>query len=79
MSEHQVADIVGGELPQTSGFSCEFKDGVWEIFEPIKGVGGVASITTNADGHVFIYSTNATRLVLRVRDVDGKIEQVKTP
>ncbi len=78
MSEHQVADIASKELPQTA-FSCQFKDGVWEILEPQKGVWGVDSITTNADGHVFIHSTNAMRLVLRVRDADGKVEQVKTP
>jgi hypothetical protein len=78
MSEHQVADIASRELPQMA-FSCEFKDGVWEILEPQKGVWGVASATTNADGHVFIHSTNAMRLLLRVQDVDGKVEQIKTP
>jgi len=79
MSESQVADIAFRELPQSSRFSCEFKDGVWEILEPQKGVWEVASVTTNADGKVFVRSTNATRVVLRVRDADGKVEQVKTP
>ena len=78
MSEHQVADIASKELPQTA-FSLQFKDGVWEILEPQKGVWGVDSITTNADGHVSIHSTNAMRLVLRVQDADGKVEQVKSP
>jgi len=79
LSEHQVADIATKELPQSSAFSCHFKDGVWEILEVQKGVWGVSSVTTKADGHVFVTSTNATRLVLRVRDLDGKVEQVKTP
>jgi hypothetical protein len=33
MSESQVVEIAGRELPQASGFRCEFKDGVWEILE----------------------------------------------
>jgi hypothetical protein len=52
---------------------------VWEILEVQKGVWGVSSVTTNADGKVFVSSTNATRVVLRVLDADGKVEQVKTP
>jgi hypothetical protein len=79
MSEKQVADIVFRELPSSSGFRCEFKDGVWEILEVQKDVWGVASVTTNTDGKISVRSTNATRLVLRVRDGDGKVEQVETP
>lgn len=79
MSEHQVADIATKELPTNSAFGCEFKDGVWEIVEVQKGVWGVASVTTNADGKVFVSTTNAKRMVLKVRDADGKVEQVKTP
>jgi len=79
MSESQVADIAFRELPRGSSFRCEFKDGVWEILEVQKGVWGVSSVTTNADGKVFVSSTNATRVVLRVLDADGKVEQVKTP
>jgi hypothetical protein len=44
-----------------------------------KVFGELRLVITNADGKVFITSTNATRVVLRVRDVDGKVEQVKTP
>ena len=79
MSEHQVVEIASGELRQSSPLKCEFKDGVWEILEVQPGVWGVSSVTTNADGKVFVSSTNATRVVLRVRDADGKVEQVKTP
>jgi len=79
MSESQVADIAFRELPQGSHLRCEFKDGVWEISEVQPGVWGVSSVTTNADGKVFVSSTNATLVVLRVRDADGKVEQVKTP
>jgi len=79
MSESQVADIAFRELPQGSHLQCEFKDGVWEILEVQPSVWGVSSVTTNADGKVFVSSTNATRVVLRVRDADGKVEQVKTP
>jgi len=79
LSETQVAEIASRELPRTRGFTCKFKDGVWEILELQKNVWGTASITTNADGHVFVYSTNATRLALKVRDADGKAEQVKSP
>jgi hypothetical protein len=76
MSESRVADIASRELPKNSALKCEFKDGVWEIMEVQKGVWGVSSVTTNADGKVFVTSTNATRVVLRVRDVDGKVEQI---
>jgi hypothetical protein len=79
LSESQVADIALKELPHSSGFRCEFKDGVWEISEVRQGAWGVSSVITNPDGHVFVTSTNATRVLLRVRDVDGKVEQVKTP
>jgi hypothetical protein len=75
LSEQQVAEIASKALPQVASFSCQFKDGVWEILEPQKGVWGVSSVRTNADGHVFVTSTNATRVVLRVRDADGKVEQ----
>ncbi|MGD0745935.1 MAG: hypothetical protein ABSA45_12350 [Verrucomicrobiota bacterium] len=79
MSESQIVDIAFKELPQGSHLRCEFKDGVWEILEVQTGVWGVSSVTTNADGKVFVSSTNATRVVLRVRDADGKVEQIKTP
>jgi len=79
MSERQVADIALKELPQSSRISCEFKDGVWEISEPQKGVWGTSSATTNANGKITITSTNATKLVLRVRDLDGTGEQVNHP
>src|SRR5579859_4592855 len=78
-SEHQVADIADRELPQNQSFQCEFKDGVWEIREGQKGVWGVSSSTTNADGKITITSTNATLVVLRVNDADGTVEHVKTP
>ncbi len=79
MSESQVADIAFRELTQGSHIQCQFKDGVWEVSEVQQGVWGVSSVTTNADGKVFVTSTNATRVVLRVRDADGKVEQVRTP
>lgn len=79
MSEHQVADIAFRELTPNLGFRCEFTNGVWDILEVQKGVYGIASVVTNADGKIFVTSTNASRVVLRVRDVDGKVEQVKTP
>ena len=79
MSERQVADIAFRELPRSSNFSFQFKDGLWEILEPQKGVWGVSSAITNSDGKIVITSTNATRVVLRVQDADGKVEPVKTP
>ena len=79
MSESQVADIAFRELPRGLSLRCEFKDGVWEILEVQPGVWGVSSRTTNTDGKITIESTNATRVVLRVKDADGKVEQVKTP
>jgi len=79
LSEHQVVEMAFSQLPQSSGFRCEFKDGVWEILEVQPGVFGVSSRTTNADGKITIESTNAARVALRVLDADGKIEQVKTP
>jgi len=82
MSEHQVIETAFSQFPPSSashGFRCDFKDGVWEILEVQPDVWGVSSRTTNADGKILIESTNATRVVLRVRDTDGKIEQVKTP
>ena len=79
MSEHQVVDIAMRELPQGLRLQCEFKDGVWEISEVQLATWGVSSVTTNSEGKVFVSSTNATRVVLRVRDADGKVEQVKTP
>jgi len=78
MSESQVVDVALKELPHTSGIRCEFTNGVWQILEPQKGVWGVSSVRTNADGKVLVTSTNATRLVLKVRDTDGKVEHVKT-
>jgi hypothetical protein len=79
MSEHQVVEMALSQLPQSSGYRCEFKDGAWEILEVQQGVWGVSSRTTNADGKITVESTNATRLVLRVRDADGKVEPMKTP
>ena len=73
MSEHQVFDIASRELPQGSSISCKFKDGVWEVSW------GVASYTTNADGHLIAKAPNAMRLGLKVRDADGKVERVKAP
>lgn len=77
MSEHQVVDIAFRELPQNSRIQCDFKDGIWDISTVQTGVWGVSSVTTNADGKVVVSSTNAMQVVLRVRDADGKIEQVK--
>ena len=79
MSEHQVVDIASRTLPQGMPIRCEFEDGLWQIFEVQKNVWGISSATTNADGKVFITSTNTTRIVLRVRDTDGQFEQVKKP
>ena len=79
MSEHQVIDLASTQLPQSSGYRCEFKDGVWEILEVQKNVWGVSSRTTNVDGKITIESTNATRVVLRVRDTNGKVEPIRTP
>src|SRR5215472_6498560 len=79
MSEHQVIDLALNQLPQGPAYACEFKDGVWEISEVQKNVWGVSSRTTTPEGKLVIASTNATRVVLRVRDADGKIEQVKGP
>ena len=79
MSESQVADIASSQLPQGSAYRCEFKDGVWEVLEVQKNVWGVSSRTTNAEGKITIQSTNATRVVLRVRDADGMVEPIKTP
>jgi hypothetical protein len=79
LSESQVADIAFRELPRRLHLQCEFRDGVWEVSEVKPGVWGVSSVTTNAEGRVLITSTNATRLVLKVRDADGKVEQIKTP
>jgi len=78
MSEHQVIETALSQLPQSSGYHCEFKDGVWNILRVQQGF-GVSSRTTNADGKITVAMTNATQLVLRVRDADGKVEQVKTP
>ena len=79
LSESQVADIAFSQLPQGSAYRCEFKDGVWEVLEVQKNVWGVSSRTTNVEGKVVVASTNATRVVLRVRDADGKVEPVKMP
>jgi hypothetical protein len=79
MSEHQVIEVALSRLPQSSDYRCEFKDGVWEISEVQQGVWGVSSRTTNADGKITVESTNAARVVLRVRDIDGQVEPVKTP
>jgi hypothetical protein len=78
MSEHQVVEVALSQLPQSSGYRCEFKQGAWEILEVQQGVFGVSARTTNADGKITVESTDATRVVLRVRDADGKVEQVKT-
>ena len=78
LSEHQVFEVASRQLPQSSGYRCEFKEGVWDILEVQKNVWGVSSRTTNADGKITIQSTNATRVVLRVSDADGKAEQITT-
>ena len=78
MSESQIAEIAGRELPGIQNFSCQFTNGVWEIMDVQTGT-WVSSTTTNADGHIFVRSTHPMQLVLRVSDADGKIEQVKTP
>jgi hypothetical protein len=79
MSERQVIELASSQLPQSPGYRCEFKDGVWEVLEVQKDVWGVSSRTTNAEGKVFVASTNATRVVLRVRDADGKVEPIQPP
>jgi len=79
MSERQVIEVALSQLPQSSGYRCDFKDGEWEILEVQQGVWGVSSRTTNTDGKITVESTNAMRVVLRVRDADGKVEQVKSP
>ena len=79
LSEHQVADIAFQALSNNAPFECRFKDGVWEIAEVQKDVSGISSIVTNADGRIFVTMTNASRVVLRVRDADGKVEPVKIP
>ena len=79
MSEHQVADLALSQLPKSLDFRCVFSDGVWEIQEVKQGVWGESSRTTNADGKITVESTNATRVVLRVSDADGRVESVKTP
>jgi hypothetical protein len=79
MSEHQVVEMAMSKLPPSSGYRCEFKDGVWEILEVQQNVWGVSSRTTNADGKISVVSTNVTRVVLRVSDADGKVEPATTP
>jgi hypothetical protein len=71
MSEHQVIDIARRELPVGVPFRCEFTNSAWEILEIQK--------ETNANGKVIITPTSATRVVFRVRDIDGKVEQVEMP
>ena len=71
MSEHQVVDIAGRALPVGLPFRCEFTNGVWETLEIQKEKG--------ADGKAIIRPNSATRVVLRIRDIDGTIEHVKTP
>jgi len=79
LSESQVAEIAAKALPEGTNLRCDFKDGVWEVLEVQKDAWGVASQITNANGKITIQSTNATRLVLRVRDADGNVEPLKTP
>ena len=79
LSEHQAVEIASQELDTKSTLQCEFRNGVWEILEVQKKVWGVSSATTNAAGKIMIVSTNATKLVLRVRDADGKVEHIKNP
>ena len=79
LSEHQVVEMAFSQLPSSSGYRCQFKDGVWEILEVQPSVFGVSSRTTNADGKITVVSTNTTWVVLRVSDADGRIDQVKTP
>jgi len=77
LSEQQVAEIASRELPGIQNFSCQFTNGVWKILE-VQTNAWISSTTTNADGHVFVQSTNPKRLVLQVVDADGKVEHVKT-
>jgi len=71
LSEHQALNIAAKELAVGGlPLRCEFTNGIWEILEIQK---------TNIDGKAMITPSSATRVVLRVRDVDGTVEQVKTP
>ena len=79
LSESQVAGIALKNLPSIAQFRCEFADGTWTVLAVQKNVWGVSSVTTNSDGKIAITSTNATVVVLKVRDADGKVEPVKTP
>ena len=65
MSESQIAEIAGRELPGIQNFSCQFTNGVWEILE-VKTGAWVSSTTTNPDRHIFVRSTHPMQLVLRV-------------
>lgn len=76
LSEHQAVAIAAKQLPAAT-LQCEFKDGMWEISTAQKNVWGVSSAITNTDAKITITSTNATKLVLRVRDADGNVEKVK--
>lgn len=75
LSEQQVAGIVTRELPNVQHFSCEFKNGIWEIIEVQPHVWGVSAQTTNAAGNITIQSTNATRVILRVKDIMERLSE----
>jgi len=79
LSEGQVVEIACKQLPPDVHLQCAYRDGIWDISKVQTGVWGVASRTTNADGKVFITSTNALQLVLRIRDADGAVEPVSQP
>jgi len=63
MSQQQVIEAAWSQLPHNLRYLCKFKNGEWDILEVPEGVD----------------PTNATRVVLRVRDADGKVEPVQTP
>lgn len=77
LSENQVIELAWSQLSPKSAYRCAFKDGVWEILEVQSEAWGEAAQTTYADGHTEIRSTNSVRVVLRVRDSDGKVELVE--
>jgi len=63
MSQQQVIEAAWSQLPHNLRYLCKFKNGEWDILEVPEGVA----------------PTNATRVVLRVRDTDGKVEPVQAP
>jgi hypothetical protein len=63
MSQQQVIEVAWSQLQQNLRYRCNFKNGEWDILEVPIGVD----------------PTNATRVVLRVRDADGQTEPVQIP